>query len=48
MGVRWSELSQTIMAVVEFGWHVAFITVQKISVLDATSGVLASAELVFA
>ncbi|KAL8902470.1 MAG: hypothetical protein Q9207_004691 [Kuettlingeria erythrocarpa] len=45
---RWSELSQAIKAVVEFGWEVAFLTVQKISVLDATSGVLANAELVFA
>ncbi|KAL8754002.1 MAG: hypothetical protein Q9184_005250 [Pyrenodesmia sp. 2 TL-2023] len=46
-GFRWSELSQAVKAVVEFGWSVTFVTVQKISVLKG-SEVLANAELVFA
>ncbi|KAL8917809.1 MAG: hypothetical protein Q9208_007738 [Pyrenodesmia sp. 3 TL-2023] len=44
---RWSDLSQAVKALVEFGWRVSFITVQRISVLRE-SDVVANAELVFA
>lgn len=42
----WSDLSEAIKAIVEFGWQTSFVTVRRISILDANRGELAQAELV--
>lgn len=42
---RWSDLSQAIRAIVEFGWQTNFVTVRRISILDAHRGEIAQAEL---
>ena len=42
----WSDLSEAIKAIVEFGWKTSFVAVRRISILDGQRGELAQAELV--
>ncbi|KAL8913509.1 MAG: hypothetical protein Q9171_001697 [Xanthocarpia ochracea] len=43
---RWSDLSQAITAIVEFGWRSNFVVVRRISILDAERGEIGTAELI--
>ena len=43
---RWSDLSQAISTILDFGWQSNFVVVRRISILDAVRGEIATAELI--